>query len=217
VQTLFFFALDQIHRKNAHSQIEKELLVGSQVVQQSLAQRSELLVRGASVFSRDYAFQKTFFSSDTATIRSAIRSLQHRIDADLMMIIDLDEDYTVLSDTNLQGFEQKPFPHPELLTKAEATGEPFSALIDIKNKLYFVAIVPLLTPEPSAWFCAGFMVDNQMAKGIKMMISSEVTFLNQGRNDLFRIPATTFPGDQSAIFLKLMNEPTIDKSFISRQ
>ena len=58
----------------------------------------------------------------------------------------------------------------------------------LDRELYAIAVAPLLAPDPIAWLCPMFRIDDDFAREIKVYTKLEITFLNGA--DLF---GTTLP------------------------
>src|SRR5262249_13432351 len=67
-----------------------ELASGARVFERLLEQDTQRLVQGARLLSADYAFREAIATGDAETIRSVLTNHGRRIDADLMMLVDLD-------------------------------------------------------------------------------------------------------------------------------
>jgi adenylate cyclase len=153
------------------------------------------------VLSRDHAFQEAFAgaSEDRETTLSALASLQGRIKADVVLISSLEKQ--LLFDTNRPEAHGVPFPFPKLIAHAE-NGESAYAFVLFDNKLYAMAVAPLLAPDPIAWLCPGFRIDDNFAREIKTYTNSEITFFSG--SDFF---GSTLP--KPRIASKVLNVATL--------
>ena len=86
-----------------------------------------------------------------------------------------------------------PVPFPKLIEKAEAEGTAYGFVI-LDEKLYAVAVTPLLAPDPIAWLCPAFQIDDQFAREIKTYSDLEITFFNPA--DMSALLASTLAPDQ---------------------
>ena len=73
-----------------------------------------------------------------------------------------------------------PFPFPKLIDKAE-TNDGTYAFVVLDRELYAIAVAPLLAPDPIAWLCPMFRIDDDFAREIKVYTNLEITFLNGAR------------------------------------
>ena len=79
-----------------------------------------------------------------------------------------------------------PFPFPKLIEKAETNDGTYSFVL--LSRALAIAVAPLLAPDPIAWLCPMFRIDDDFAREIKVYTKLEITFLNGA--DLF---GTTLP------------------------
>lgn len=168
----------QANRQHALAQIESSLRAGAQVFEKLVAARNQQITDAATILSRDHAFQEAFASSDQdrATTLSALASLQSRVKSDIVLISSLEKE--LLFDTHKPDLHGVPFPFPKLIDRAERTESSYSFLL-LDNELYVMAVVPLLAPDPIAWLCPAFRIDDNFAREIKSYTDLEVTFLNE--------------------------------------
>jgi hypothetical protein len=78
----------------------------------------------------------------------------------------------------------------------------------LDRDLYAIAVAPLLAPDPIAWLCPMFRIDDDFAREIKVYTDLEITFLNGA--DLF---GTRLPG-RRAITQMLRNRVLPPKQVI---
>jgi adenylate cyclase len=200
------------NRQHALAQIEASLRAGAQIFQKLIEQRNLQITSTAAILSRDHAFQVTFASAeqDRATTLSALESLQSRSKADIVLIASLQKE--LLFDTRQPELHGVTFPFPKLIEKAE-TSESAYAFVLRGKKLYAMAITPLLAPDPIAWLCPGFRIDDEFAREIKAYSDLEITFFDQShpRNDV--LLATTFGQTQRGALISMLR----DRAFVSQQ
>ena len=136
------------------------------------------MTSATAILSRDHAFQSAFAGAeeDRATTLSALENLQTRIKADTVLIASLEKQ--LIFDTRQPNIHGVPFPFPRLLEKAE-TSETAHAFVLLGKELYAMASTALLAPDPIAWLCPGFRIDDDFARQIKAYSNLEITFLNQ--------------------------------------
>lgn len=112
-------------------------------------------------------------------------SLRGRVGADAVLIASLDKE--LLFDTRRPQLQGVPFPFPKLIDKAETSDSAY-AFVLLDGELYAIAVAPLLAPDPIAWLCPIFRIDDDFAREIKSYAKLEITFLNGA--DVF---GTTLP------------------------
>lgn len=198
LQGATYLLVRQANRQHALTEIESRLRVGARIFVKLIEQRNQQIVGAAAIVSRDYAFQEAFAGAgrDRLTTLSALESLQGRVKADVVLISSIEG--KLLFDTHRPQLHDVPFPFPKLIAQAERN-EPASAFVQIDRQLYAMAATPLLAPEPIAWLCSGFRVDDNFAQEIEAYTHLEITFLSA--RSVF---ATTFDGKQRDRLLTLL-------------
>jgi adenylate cyclase len=115
---------------------------------------------------------------------SALASLQSRVKSDLVLISSLEKE--LLFDTHRPESHGVPFPFPKLIERAESSQSTYSFVL-LDKDLYVMAVAPLLAPDPIAWLCPAFRIDDDFAREIRAYTDLEITFLSE--SNLF---GTTF-------------------------
>ncbi len=160
--------------QSARSQIAHDLEVGSRVFSRLIENRTQQLSEETQILSMDFAFLKAFTTSDRETILSALENLSNRIRASVAMLISLE--YGVIADTSHPDLFNKPFEYPELIENCEEYGR-ISSIVPYNDNYYQMVVVPLLAPDPIAWFCIGFPVDKTLVNDFQELILSHVSLL----------------------------------------
>ena len=184
----------QANRDHALREIEARLQAGAQIFKKQIQQRNQQIAEAATIISRDHAFQEAFAGAnqDRLTTLSALESLQGRVKADVILISSLE--HKLVFDTSRPNLTGVDFPYPSLISRAEKA-ESASGFVLLNDRLYAMAVSPLLAPEPIAWLCSGFQVDNEFAREIQSYTDLAITFL--GSREIF---ATTLnQGQQTSL------------------
>ena len=187
MQCAIYLLVRQANRQHALAQIQSSLRTGARIFEKLIEQRNQQITTAAAILSRDHAFQEAFAGADQdrETTLSALASLRGRVRADAVLIASLDKE--LLFDTRRPQLHSVPFPFPKLIEKAE-TNDATYAFVVLDRELYAIAVAPLLAPDPIAWLCPMFRIDDDFAREIKVYTKLEITFLNSA--DLF---GTTLP------------------------
>jgi adenylate cyclase len=191
LQCTTYLVVRQANRHHALAQIESSLRAGAGIFDKLIEQRNQQITAAAAILSRDHAFQEAFAGTDQDrdTTLSALASLRGRVRADHVLIASLDKE--LLFDTRRPQLHGVPFPFPKLIEKAEANGSAY-AFVVLDGELYDITVAPLLAPDPIAWLCPMFRIDNDFAREIQSFTNLEITFLNGA--ELF---GTTLPNRQA--------------------
>ena len=165
------------NRQHARNQINSSLRTGAHIFEKLIEQRNQQITAAAAVLSRDHAFQEAFVGAneDRETTLSALASLQSRVKADVVLIASLEKQ--LLFDTHRPQVHNVPFPFPKLIGHAENNQLAYTFVL-FDGQLFAMAVAPLLAPDPIAWLCPGFRIDDNFARDIGTYTNSEVTFLS---------------------------------------
>jgi adenylate cyclase len=212
LQSTTYLVVRRANRQHALAQIDASLRAGAKIFEKLIQQRNLQITSTAAILSRDHAFQVTFASAgqDRATTLSALESLQSRSKADVVLIASLEKE--LLFDTRQPELHGVAFPFPKLIEKAE-TSETAHAFVLLRKELYGMAITPLLAPDPIAWLCPGFRIDDDFAREIKTYSDLDITFFDQSHrwNDV--VLATAFEGTKRDVLVSILR----DRAFAPQQ
>lgn len=153
-----------VHHSSARiveRETRRELAVGAKVFERLLEQNQRQLETAAAVLSADFAFREAIATQDQPTVRSVIRNHGQRIHAQVMMVTGTDG--KLIATTQHAGVAGDPFPFPDLLAAAEASGRSAGFRAMRNGQLYQVVLVPILAPTRIAWVAMGFHVDDRWA------------------------------------------------------
>src|SRR6185503_17108535 len=148
IQATGYVAVSAFVRASARHTVEDELRLASTLFARQLDVRTQQLVTATRLLSGDFALKTAVATSDHATTASVLENHRRRVDADVLMLAALDGH--IVADTLRPDRQGAPFPAPRLIEAAEADREA-SDVVAIDGRLYRLAVVPLLAPEPIAW------------------------------------------------------------------
>ncbi len=201
------------NRQHALAQIEASLRAGAHIFEKLIEQRNLQITSAAAILSRDHAFQVAFAGAeqDRATTLSALESLQTRSKADLVLIASLDKE--LLFDTRRPALHGVAFPFPQLIEKAETSDTTYGFVV-LEKELYAMAITPLRAPDPIAWLCPAFRINDAFAREIKAYSDLEITFFDQSDPRKINVLlATTFDGKEREALVSTLRE----RAFVPQQ
>jgi diguanylate cyclase (GGDEF)-like protein len=153
--------------------VAEELRVGARVFDRLLQMRGTTLADQSRVLVSDFAFRDTIALADIATVTSALENHGRRVDANAVVLIDLDGN--VKTDTLRGRWKGKPFPFPELFRQADERGAVATATVMFEAQPYQFVIVPVLAPRPIAYIAAGFAIDERMLADVARVSSLDVS------------------------------------------
>ena len=192
VQVSAFFIVNTAATNSARKQIDAALVTTSGSFRELLEERTASLLVAARLLSGDFAFKKAYSTHEHKTILSALSNHRQRIAADMMFLVSLDE--TVIADTLHPERHDEAFRFPGLIEAAEENeyGETAAVLL-VDGRPVQLVVVPLLTPTPDAWICVGFTIDDRMARGLKEISNSEISFVTRSKKGGWMAVASTLP------------------------
>jgi adenylate cyclase len=174
-----FLIVLQANRRHAQRQIEDNLHAGSRIFATLTERRLDELNEQARMLAYDYGFKQAFSSAadDRATIRLAMQNWRDRIKASFMVLVSLEK--KALYDSDQPQRDGTAFDLPDLIGAAEADDSLEARGLALRDgKLFAVVVVPLLAPEPIAWICLGFRIDDAFAVELGNLTRLDVSFLN---------------------------------------
>ncbi|MBI3230964.1 MAG: hypothetical protein HYZ45_12550, partial [Burkholderiales bacterium] len=223
LQALVFFTISSTANGNAMRASLDALQLTASSLQTTLAARENNLRKAARLLSSDFAFKSVVSEGDQETVLSAFSSYQRRLDADWMVLLDLDG--KVLADTMHAVDGKTAFHHPSLLESARksSTGESV-AILFVDGRAFQFVLVPLNAPAQIAWVGIGFAISDKLAIELEQQTHTHVTLSWQGTQKAPLIIASTLNTRQrfdliSASVKNEMNSPLLrlaDTDFVSQ-
>ena len=192
IQAIGYFTVAEFVAAGARHTVDEELRLASTLFARQLEVRTQQLVTATRLLSGDFALKTAVATADHATTASVLDNHRRRVDADILILAALDG--AVVADTQRPGGQGVPFPAPRLIERAEAEREA-SDVVAIEGRLYRLAVVPLLAPEPIAWLGAGFAIDDRTAAELRRLSGLHVSFVaRQGGRAI--VHASTLAGPE---------------------
>lgn len=204
IQLIGFFAIRLSVEKNAMESIDRQLRVGERVFQNLLNHRGETLSQGARILAADYGFRQAISSSDEETIISALENHGNRINADLVMLYDLNYELIGEIEAGEQNIPQ--FVVTSLIDTVRAGGRADGIAL-IGQKPYQLVAVPVRAPVEIAWVVMGFHMDNSLASNLKRLANLDLTFLISEDGNRYQTAASTLQPDMANRAAALFSGP----------
>lgn len=217
VQGIIILAFYTSVTRNVGEQVQDQLSASARVFERIIDERITDLGGRAQDLARDFGFRQAIGTEDAPTIRSALRNLARRINADLALIYD-NENGVIATGQNFSIGDAPSVPD-ELKDLAEVEGVA-TTIIEIDGRIYELVVVPVMAPVPVAWIALGIELDKVAALEIKGLspIDLEVAFLyeEQGqymlasstseRNNLSNFVSGEMRADMGAVFRAAFND-----------
>jgi diguanylate cyclase (GGDEF)-like protein len=172
--------------------VQKELNAGERFFNLMREERSRRLTQDASVLAQDFGFRKAAATNDRATLDSVLENHGKRINADVMMLVGLDEN--VMADTLHQERTGNRFAFTHLLRVAEQEGQA-TAFAVIDGNAYELVLVPVKAPLPIAWLATGVLINDRFAADLNSLSALEVSFLTPTRDGHCQVLASSLRAD----------------------
>lgn len=195
VQAVTYSSVYFVTKTNLDDQVVEQLKYGGSVFRETLKVNSDQRLNETRIFSADYGFRSTVTSFDEATVSSALKNLVSRVDANLAMVVSLDDEMMAqFSDDPEITLEANNFNN--MIAMADEYGDA-TAYIEISNKIYQFTIVPVLAPVAVAWVGVGIHVDDAMITEIKktLPVGIDITLIETLSDGKLLPLATTLDGD----------------------
>ncbi|HEY6138016.1 MAG TPA: EAL domain-containing protein [Thermoanaerobaculia bacterium] len=173
-------------QRTLQKSVRDELHVGANVLDRILTQRAGQLSESLRILVRDFAFRELVASGDVPTISSALENQRKRVNAGAVLLVDLDGN--VKADTIEGRMAGRPFPFAALLAEAQKNGEAH-AMISFANKPYQFVIVAVPAPQPIAWLCAGFEIDEAFLADVSRLTTLDVSLWSSTAGLISTLPA----------------------------
>lgn len=192
VQAVAFALIYVAQLISAQAQINAAFEISGEVFNKLIAERSLRLVQQARLLSSDYAFKAAYATRETETIVSALQNHQMRINADVMMLVSLDE--RVIADSLDPTGHGRRFAHARLLVAAENSADGNAAGIEfIDDRAFQMIVVPLMVPQPDAWIVVGFPLDDRFTAEIRKLTLAHVSLAREQLPHGWSMVASTLP------------------------
>lgn len=210
VMAIVYLAVNTVNIGNARDVIENNLSVTASVFRSRIESRNQRLVEAARLLSSDHAIKQAYAPAtrDHDTLLSALDNHRRRIsDADVLVLVTLEG--TVIANTLHPETRGRDSPFPRLLEAAGKNEDWQAAAITmVDGRIYQVVAVPLLIPEPDAWVCIGFLVDDVLARELKDDTLSYVSILSADHDQSWKLAASALPSRLGQVLSdQMMQQP----------
>ncbi|MBH0093706.1 bifunctional diguanylate cyclase/phosphodiesterase [Pseudoalteromonas sp. SCQQ13] len=158
--------------KFQEEKVNQDISVAQNVYKQYLNSKENLLLTAAKVLTSDFGFKQAVATRDAATISSVLYNHSQRINADLMLLLDLSGQLISTNDDEDNFTDNLQPLMSELLTTAER-----SSFVVLNGQLYQVILLPVKTPRTIAYSLVGFKITSDVASELKSLTGMEVSFI----------------------------------------
>ena len=163
----FWWSTSQFHEQK----VKQDIDLAENVYKQYLTSKESLLLTAAKVLTADFGFKQAVATKDADTISSALYNHSQRINADLMLLLDIDG--KLVSSNKQQEFNNNlQALMTQLLHKMEQ-----SSFVVLHNELYQVILLPIKAPRTIAYSLVGFKIDDKVALELKNLTGMDISFI----------------------------------------
>lgn len=185
-----FIAVNRANVANARVHLEEALQITAGSFAKDLKDRERILTEKVRLLSGDFAFKSAFATRDRETILSALENHRLRANADVMLLLSM-EGATIADTLHPDGESTNSHMQALLAVAMENEFGQASAIQIIGDQAYQMVVVPLFTPEPSAWILIGFIIDDAFTRTQREHTRSEVSLLYRHSDANWQIIGTT--------------------------
>ncbi|WP_448211901.1 EAL domain-containing protein [Colwellia sp. MEBiC06753] len=158
-------------------QIERQMQYAQNVLTQYLSSQEQLLVTATRVLTADFGFKQAIATRDKNTIESVLLNHGARINADLMMMVDLNGELISISAKRAIAKESLKNNIAKLLTSSEV-----AQFLVINNNIYQLIILPVKAPREIGYAVVGFQLSKAALIELKNLTSLDITLADDNGN-----------------------------------
>lgn len=192
LQGAAYFTVQQAIVQNIFDQSRDQLVVANKIFANRIQATVNALAEGAQILASDFGFRTAVATNDKPTVLSALDNLGARINADRIMLVNLD--YQTVADTGNPEAAATDFPFYDLVDRAEEENRAESFTV-LDGVIYEFVVVPVLAPVPIAWIAIGIEIDGGFAEEFRQesTLPLDVTFATGRPQDGWAATVSTLP------------------------
>jgi diguanylate cyclase (GGDEF)-like protein len=191
VQGAAYVVLEQFSRRVAQAEIDWQLDNAERVFHNTLGQIRQQLEVAATVLASDFAFKEAVATRDINTVVSALGNHGTRINADMMLLIALDD--RVLADTRQNRRADEKFEYPDMTRQALERGTAYGIGVMRDGNAYQLVTLPVMAPQPIAQVAMGFTIDEKFAKSLRDTLGLQISFVRIDHNGTGTLLGSSLP------------------------
>lgn len=153
-------------------QLQQQVHFAQNVLTKNLKQQEQVLITAASVLTADFGFKQAVATKDTKTIQSVLSNHSKRIDASLMVYLDLQGSFIASNDIDKYSPDS-------LITQLKNL--PFknihAQVVALDNDIYQIIVIPVRAPNIIGYTIVGFQFTKEYLIQLKNLLSLDITLL----------------------------------------
>lgn len=169
IQGWSWWSSSQFNKK----QLTKSIDNAQNVFEQYTKEKEKILTTSARVLTADFGFKQAVTTKDEETIASVLQNHGQRIDADLMLLTDLQGQLISSSISKLSLDSRQSASLRLLLNEPGKTH-----FMILQNTLYQLLSLSVNAPRPIAYTIVGFKIDSEVADELKNLTGLDISFFN---------------------------------------
>jgi diguanylate cyclase (GGDEF)-like protein len=193
-QVVTLFVVMQTVKQDVEAKGHETLEIGTTVINEFLAARTDQLRTSVSVLAADYGLKEAVATGDAATIRSVLENHGARVRADIAALVDLDG---VLIASTLDTSVRSRVDVIQLIADASQRNVESTALVG--DSAYHLFAVPLRAPVTIGYVVLGFSIDQALADRVAGLTGLDVSIIHS--SDGFNTVIATQSGNPEGIDL----------------
>lgn len=171
--TSYAFRTAQLTEK----QIERQMRYAQNVLTEYLSSQEQLLVTATRVLTADFGFKQAIATRDKNTIESVLLNHGERINADLMVMVDLQGELISISAKEKVTNSQVTEKIKKLISSSNLT-----QLLVLNNRIYQLIILPVKAPREIGYAIVGFQLSKASLLNLKNLTSLDITLVVNEQN-----------------------------------
>ncbi len=196
IQTASWWSTSRFNSKQITNTIDK----AENVFEQYLKEKEKLLTTAANVLTADFGFKQAVTSNDSETIASVLSNHGQRINANLMMLTNLNGELISSSQSDLLTISQNNVQfNRQLKSLISANGR--SQFVIINDLIYQLLASPVKAPRTVAYAIVGFEISHSEINELKKLTGLDISIYNNHQTLLLTSMDTPFSEQY------LMNRP----------
>lgn len=169
IQGWSWWSSNQFNKK----QLTESINNAQNVFEQYTKEKEKLLATAARVLTADFGFKQAVTTKDKKTISSVLLNHGQRIDADIMLLTDLQGQ---LISSSLSKFNLDATQSTSLNILLKEPGKTHFMLL--QNTLYQLLALSVNAPRPVAYAIVGFKINTDVANELKRLTRLDVSFFD---------------------------------------
>ncbi len=156
-----------------NQQIRQQIQNAIDILTEYSQAREELLITASRVLTADFGFKRAVATADKETLNSMLQNHGERINADLIMLTNLEG--KLIADSSDLGASANFLNQLQISLKSTPNR---AQLAVVNEKLYQLILQPVLAPKAIAYTLIGFEIDQQILEKLTNLTMMDLSFIS---------------------------------------